>query len=89
LQMATENIIRGISFVNPEEHFAISNYKSRIPEGEEGVHVIEMPTTRADYLGGKWRVFGRFITKQEHMGRMKEYMADPERYFKEHIQSLG
>jgi hypothetical protein len=87
LQMAAEKIIRGITFVNDAEHHAISNYKTRLSEVEGGVHVVEMSTMEG--LDGRLMVFGRFISRLEHMQRMKEYMADPETYLKKHIQSLG
>jgi hypothetical protein len=85
--MAEESIIRGITYVNEDDHNKVSDYKSRAKEGEEAVHVVEMPT----WVGydGRLMVFGRFIMWQEHMQRMKEYMADPKAYLKKHIENLA
>jgi hypothetical protein len=87
--MAKEHIIRGISFIDPSEHVAISNYKSHVAEGQDGVHVIEMVNGRAEYLGGMIMVFGRIITMEEYISRVLYHIKDPEGYFEDHIKSLG
>jgi hypothetical protein len=84
--MATE-IIGGITYVNPREHAVVSNYKARITEDDRGVQVVEMPTMRG--IDGRLMVFGRFITRQEHLQRLAEYKDDSEVYSKKHLKNLG
>jgi hypothetical protein len=83
----TAEIIRGINYVNPKEHSVVTDYPTRLSEGERGVHVVEMPTMRG--YDGRLMVFGRFITRAEHAQRLQEYSADRKAYLKKHIQSLG
>jgi hypothetical protein len=89
LQMATENIIRGITFVNPDEHAVVSSYSPWASEGEPSAKVVEMPTMRAKHHSDKLMVFARDITVNEHIRRVLHHIIDPEGYFEEQIESLG
>jgi hypothetical protein len=89
LQMASNEIINGITFVDTAEHTAISKYRTHAPEGGPSVLVVEMPTMRAKFLGNKLMVFAREITFEEHLKRVQNYLSNPEEYYKEHIKSLG
>lgn len=88
-------IINGITLFDEQLHVG-GNYPSSVREGENGIHVVEMANFRADYIGksedhpgGKWLVFGRYITEEEHKRRIQEYLENPDGYLQQHIKSLG
>jgi RNA binding exosome subunit len=89
LQMAAEDIIRGITLVNPNEHAVIQTYQSRIPEAIPSVLVVEMETIRARHLGNKLMVFAGKIAEEEYKWRVLHHSRDPEGYRRKHIESLG
>lgn len=92
--MTDTEIIRGITLFNGRDHIAI-DYPPRASRAD-GVHVVEMPTSRLFHNAikggdprGRLSVFGRWITNAEHQERRAAYAADPEEYLKQQLVSLG
>ena len=83
-----EEIIRGISVVDENEHVVVANYRPRTEPGT-GVHVIEMATAPADHFGGRLLVFGRWVTQSQHESRIAAFENDPAKFSADHLKSLS